>query len=128
MSAPQDRLDAIVKILKQLPRRLNVASEYDVCALEEKRRHAGICGVSCAAIWLARELLALSDELQAALDALRAIPARDGCIGCGEANDGGYEFEDGPGPFCSSCWGALEDGFRAMQVAAPVSRSPEEPT
>jgi len=34
------------------------------------------------------------------------------CINCGEANDGGYECEDGPGPFCSSCWLALEDHFK----------------
>lgn len=35
----------------------------------------------------------------------------EACIACGERHDGGYMVEDGPGPFCSQCWSALEREF-----------------
>ncbi len=47
-----------------------------------------------------------------------------GCIACGEANDGGYEVEDGPGPFCAGCWERLEAHFTP---AASLREPPQEP-
>jgi len=49
-----------------------------------------------------------ADELAALL---REPPAGPVCIACGESQDGGYEVEDGPGPFCAGCWERLEEHF-----------------
>jgi hypothetical protein len=38
------------------------------------------------------------------------------CLSCGTQGDGGYEVEDGPGPFCSACWEALADHFSGAVV------------
>jgi hypothetical protein len=41
------------------------------------------------------------------------------CISCGESRDGGYEVEDGPGPFCSQCWERLEQHFASSAPPPP---------
>jgi hypothetical protein len=53
-------------------------------------------------------------------------PSQDGCINCGEANDGGYmtgfegsSDEGAVGPFCSRCWGMAQEFFVKL-AAAPV--------
>lgn len=39
----------------------------------------------------------------------------DGCINCGEANDGGYETSDGNvGSFCAQCWECLREEFQVI--------------
>jgi hypothetical protein len=43
------------------------------------------------------------------------------CIACGERDDGGYEVDDGPGPFCASCWERLHEHF-AARAAAPEEK------
>jgi hypothetical protein len=49
---------------------------------------------------------------------LRESPAGPACIACGEDHDGGYEVEDGPGPFCAGCWERLQDHF-AVRLKLP---------
>jgi hypothetical protein len=63
-----------------------------------------------------------------------SAPTPQGCINCGIANDGGYvignEEEDVAGPFCSSCFGEIEEfyqrHFTSAVVRAPGPRQ-EEP-
>jgi hypothetical protein len=44
------------------------------------------------------------------------------CINCGVDDDGGYEVEDGPGPFCSLCWDDLERHFATALQEARAAR------
>ena len=80
-----------------------------------------------------RKLDALDVLIGAAAEALAAASRRPQephgpvCIACGEANDGGYEVEDGPGPFCSGCWERLQEHFKAPDPsAAPPPWQPIE--
>jgi hypothetical protein len=68
------------------------------------------------------EKLVLQERLAELEAALRAAGPRrttpDGCINCGEANDGGYMTgreghvdEGAVGPFCSQCWQLLQESF-----------------
>ena len=65
----------------------------------------------------------MSDDLKTLAADLRelATPAATpagGCIGCGEAKDGGYETEE-VGPFCSQCWQSLQRYFSPATPPAP---------
>lgn len=76
-------------------------------------------GWSDAPTWKAAILDRIAHYKQAALAQADPAPRaptlykrhEQGCINCGEENDGGYEVENGPGPFCSLCWDALEHHF-----------------
>lgn len=61
-----------------------------------------------------------AESVEACADALEAALAHPstGCISCGEAHDGGYEVEDGPGPFCAECWRLLEAEFQKPAALA----------
>ncbi len=48
--------------------------------------------------------------------------AAPGCIACGEANQGGYEVENGPGPFCATCWDKLAEACVARD-AGPETKN-----
>lgn len=65
----------------------------------------------------AEELRPLADLV---IERTEGRPPADGCINCGDANDGGYmtgfegRIDEGAvGPFCSQCWQLAQDFFRA---------------
>lgn len=51
----------------------------------------------------------------------RPMPPDLSCRGCGNENDCAFMAEDGPGPFCSLCWTALEAEFAKPKLAAGVA-------
>lgn len=44
------------------------------------------------------------------------------CLACSTTGDGGFEVEDGPGPFCSACWQKLEEHFAEARSEDSASR------
>jgi hypothetical protein len=79
------------------------------------------CGVREAimkANGLCKELL---EALESAQATVRAETPREGCINCGEADQGGYmtgfkgsSDEGAVGPFCSECWELTGDFFKKL--------------
>ena len=62
-------------------------------------------------------------------------PKVEGCVNCGEVNDGGYmsggEGMDAGnvGPFCSMCWEFLREHFHKIEPPASLASPPaKEPT
>jgi len=53
------------------------------------------------------------------------LPEGIECIACGTKNQGGYEVEDGPGPFCAECWERLAAHFVADGAAQERARTKE---
>jgi hypothetical protein len=60
--------------------------------------------------------------------------AVNGCINCGEEDDGGYvtgfegdSNEGAVGPFCSQCWEFLREHFARASVVEPVAEPLREP-
>jgi len=79
-------------------------------------------------LWLERlKTYRCCAEKLAALLAESRPPQPQGlaCIACGELDQGGYEVEDGPGPFCRDCWEQLEACFKS---AGDSQRPPDPPT